>query len=586
MAHSRRNVLKFGTLALGAASVPGCLWPFRPRSIEGVCPRSGGVSHPHGPLTIDTHCHVFNGTDLQVREFISRVQLRQRGPIGELYRAVASVLQGLVWQNAPTSAQELPRLKAIAAELEGCSDETRRHSLTTLAEDGYRRGRQELQRAVADDTQLRRFQRHQRSGIDDSQLDPRSRQQLDFVRQVESLPESYASFNDAAARTAERALSSRAASGMVAFVLQNFQYRYVNVHDYLKTYNRPGQRVVDLMLPSLVDYDWFLAGGGATATGLPEQVALMKQMAIATGGRVHALVAFDPLREVAFRRGHAGEGSLALVQQAVAQHGCIGVKLYPPMGFAVAGNALQGEINGRGFWSRAWLPEWTGDPRTGRDLDEAMAALCTWCEAEQVPIMAHTNVSNGPADDFEALAGPTYWKLALEAFPRLRVSFGHFGGAPTVAESLGRARKFTELMQGDGQSGAAAYADAGFFVEVLDGSNTALLDGIRQLYDETAGKGDAALANRFMYGTDWLMTLTQGPIEGYLSSFLGLLDKLEQQPNFRRANLRNLSSQFMGHNAARWLGLQQGGKARARLDAFYEAHGVPTPDWAVKVDGS
>lgn len=88
--------------------------------------------------------------------------------------------------------------------------------------------------------------------------------------------------------------------GAYAFVLQNFQYRYVSVHDYLSTYNRPGQRVVDLMLPSMVDYDFWLKKGARTHTSLATQAHVMRQMAIVTGGRVHAFVPFDPLRQVAF----------------------------------------------------------------------------------------------------------------------------------------------------------------------------------------------------------------------------------------------------------------------------------------------
>ncbi len=365
--------------------------------------------------------------------------------------------------------------------------------------------------------------------------------------------------------------------GLVDYLIQNFQYRYVNVHDYLRTYNHPDSRVVDLMLPSLVDYDWPLASGVATATSRLTQIELMGEIAIATGGRVHALAPFDPMREVAFRRGLAADGALDLVKLAVDRHGCAGVKLYPPMGFAAYGNASKPPD----FWRRPWLPTWMSESTIGAEIDDAMAGLFSYCQGADVPVMAHANVSNGPAGDFEELAGPAGWALALANYPKLRVSFGHFGGAPTVTESLKRARAFTALMK-DRRS---AFADAGFYVEVVGRNSTRLLEALEQLYRETVEHGDAALANRFMYGTDWLMTLTDGGVDRYLDQFIDLFEKLERQPSFRRARVQNLTEKFLGVNAVQWLGLRRSDATRDRLDRFYADHRVPKPDWARKVDG-
>jgi hypothetical protein len=132
-------------------------------------------------------------------------------------------------------------------------------------------------------------------------------------------------------------------------------------------------------------------------------------------------------------------------------------------------------------------------------------------------------------------------------------------------------------------AGSAAFADAGYFVEVLS-KEPQLLKQVRQLYEETSGKGDAALVNRFMYGTDWEMTLTEGQVDGYLGDFETLFAELETQPRFKSQGLANLSPRFFGGNAARWAGLAQGEATRRRLDAFYKAHNVPMPDWARKLD--
>jgi hypothetical protein len=164
------------------------------------------------------------------------------------------------------------------------------------------------------------------------------------------------------------------------------------------------------------------------------------------------------------------------------------------------------------------------------------------------------------------------------------VSFGHFGDTDIVADGLARARAYAKLMNNASQPGAFAFADAGYFVEVM-ANNPAMLDDLRILYDETAHKQAAALGNRFMYGTDWEMTLTEGAVDSYLNDFVTLMRELQSRPALRAERLQDLSSKFFGGNAVDWIGLRAGQKARERLEAFYAANKVPRPDWATKVDG-
>ena len=584
LTYSRREILAYAG-ALGAGSLMGCASWFR-RDPVPVCPQSPDVSLPGGPLTIDAHCHVFNGTDLQVQAFFSMVAVKQSGALGAGAKLLGSILQELVWSFAPNGDDELAELKEIAQALRSCSDGKATARLASLRQSGYSRGREQLQAAVRRSTEFRALQDRFRTSAAPLYLDEDSKAKVDAIRLIESLPEDVESYRSArSAKTlGVMSLKGRSAQGLIDFVLQNFQYRYVSVHDYLRTYNQPGTRVVDLMLPSLVDYDWWLAKGSATLTSLRAQVDVMRQIAIITRGRVHSFVPYDPLRQIAFDLKHASEDSFSLVKDAVEKSGCVGVKLYPPMGFAALGNAgLQGP-NGTNFWARDWLPAWTNRSDLGSLLDTATTTVLAWCEANQVPVMAHTNLSNGVTPDFEALAGSQYWANALKAFPTLRVSFGHFGDTALVHDGLTRARAFAGLMNaGHARPGAFAYADAGYFVEVM-GSEPALLANLRQLYDETASKGDAALANRFMYGTDWEMTLTEGSVASYLYQFVQLFNELESRPAIQAQGLKDLSSKFFGGNAVGWIGLRIGDTTRRRLEDFYAANGVPEPDWARKVD--
>lgn len=583
---SRRAVLK--ALASGAAApLSGCSL-FEPRHAVPVCPTSALVSYPAGPLTIDAHCHVFNGTDLQVKEFFRRVAVHQGGFLGFLANSLGDLLQALAWEHAPSGDEELKVLSEISTALKTCSEQGHAQRLAEWKQDGYARGREQLQLALAKSPQLMSLKANRAAMA--SSLDAQSTDaaRIEALSLIESLPERAADYEALRSAKALRgethsglkaSMATRSVSGLVSFVLQNFQYRYVSVHDYLGTFNRPGQRVVDLMMPSMVDYDYWLNQGRATPTSLETQVEVMRQISILTNGRVHAFVPYDPLRQVAYDLGHSLVDSLSLVMRAVEEDGFIGVKLYPPMGFAALGNH---EKDGEKFWARKWLPPWTDRPDLGKLLDGSMRQLLQWCKKHQVPVMAHTSASNGPTKEYEALAGPEYWKKALGDYGDLRISFGHFGGSSPAASGSERARQFADLMAGSGMPGSNAYADAGYFLEVI--SQEPKLEAVlRQLYEVTSSRGDAALVNRFMYGTDWEMTLVEGPVDSYLEQFQALLSDLEQQPAIKSQGHTDLAARFFGMNAARWAGLEAGGEARKRLDNFYGKYGVE-PDWRAKVD--
>lgn len=580
----RRQLL--GLLAVAPAGlVSGCSL-FTRRQVHPICPTSPEVSFPGGPLIIDAHCHVFNGTDLQVREFFSKVAVRQGGAFGFGAQVLGSILQTLAWSSAPSGEAELRMLRNIADSLKSCSEKEHIAQVAVLRQSAYTNARQQLQSAAARSLEFQSLQdKKNLSSMELDLLDATTAAKIDALRLIEALPpdvDAYQAMRESKILS-PMGLKGRSVQGLIDFVLQNFQYRYVSVHDYLKTYNVKGVRVVDLMLPSMVDYDFWLAGGNGTPTTLSTQVEVMREIAIVTGGRVHGFVPFDPLRQVAFELKYTPNDSFSLVMDAIQNHGCIGVKLYPPMGFAAMGNKDLKKKDGSPFWDRPWLPKWTGSADLGQKLDDAMLRMLKWCEANEVPVMAHTNISNGVTDEFEDLAGSKYWAAALGETPNLRISFGHFGDTSPVEDGLCKARGFTALMSTDrGTPGSLAYADAGYFVEVLK-KQPELLMNLRQLYEDDLPAGRAPLASRFMYGTDWEMTLTEGSIDAYLADFVKLFKELEGSAAMRKQHMSNLSSRFFGENAADWAGLRKGERTRHRLDSFYTTHGVSIPDWVKKL---
>ncbi|MGW8392561.1 amidohydrolase family protein [Pseudoduganella sp. HUAS MS19] len=574
---SRRSFLKFAG-ALGFPALGGCCL-FGPREIIPYCPGSSAVSDLKSELTIDVHAHVFNGTDLPVKDFLQLVLARQAGVPGSVAAIIGELLQAAAWSRAPKASEERAELEKIRLMLASCGGSAGQLAITSavqeMADRAFRVGVRELIEAFNASPALKGARLRAR----DQALAPDTRVQAeaaiaDEIELVSKLP-SYGEYRkylgSAAAGEGLAQVARISARGAIAFVIQNFQYRYVSVHDYLGLYNVPGRRVIDLLMPMMVDYDWWLSCGRPTASSLAEQVETMELVAIVTRGRVHAFVPFDPLRETAFGMGLAPSSSLKLVKDAL-DRGCIGVKLYPPMGFAALGNEeLQGESPD--FWRREWFDKRLLKPDLGRRLDAALRSLYRYCVDNDVPIMAHTALSNGPSKEFEGLAGAKYWARVLQEFPALRVNFGHFGDTGfggSEAGSYARAKEFAGLMQAQGP-GSKAYADSGYFMEAVEHKD-GLRQALAQLMRETADKGSASLANRFMYGTDWEMTIAHGHIETYLKDFQDVVESGQ------------LARRFFGENAAGFAGLRAGARTRLRLQKFYDLHNIPKPDWMLKVD--
>jgi hypothetical protein len=555
---SRRALVAAGG-ALASLGVVGCSF-FREPPVA-FCPNDPDIGDPTTPLTIDVHAHVFNASDLQVKRFIELVAAKQGDGLGQAIGDMGGVLENLGWQLAPRADDELAMLQGLRPALDKCDVAATARTVGELRERAYRAARGDLNVAL----ERARKARQERTLS-------RATTQSDFL--IRNLPETRAEYlRESSARKLSR---EKSVQGAIDFVIQNFQYRYVSVHDYLETYSRGPGRRLDLVVAHLVDYDWWLAKGSPTPTVLKDQVRVMEQIALVTSGRVHFFAPFDPFREVAARL-QGGDSSLALVQDAVRKRGALGVKLYPPMGFAAMGNATLPAALWQG---RDWLPELVRRPDFGQRLDEAMTALLTWARDDQVPLMAHSNASNGPLKEFEELATPRYWKQAIEGFDtdptkKLRVNFGHFGHRVP-----GQSESFIDLMSPRrGTPGAKAFADASYFSDVLENPKS-LSATLMALYL----KRDGVLAKRLMYGSDWQMSLVERGVDNYLADFERVYLELQRALEQQGEQFRTLSDDFFGRNAVDYLGLRKGEPARKRLDAFYNGRLNGQPGWMKKID--
>jgi hypothetical protein len=219
-------------------------------------------------------------------------------------------------------------------------------------------------------------------------------------------------------------------------------------------------------------------------------------------------------------------------------------------------------------------------------MDEVLRTLYAWCLSNEVPIMGHASPSNGPCDGppnkcvgpnnpFSKLTLAEHWERVPAEFPGIRVNFGHFGYIDPGHNS--QEKRFSDYM--NRPTGKFLYADSAYMADLL--TNPKKLGAhLLLILQYSSNNGDAALAQRLMYGTDWEMIVREGKTsDRYLERFEEIFRWLDQQ---NLGSEGKLSNRFFGVNAAIFLGLRKGQLNRNRLDAYYGSG--PKPAWMSKVD--
>src|ERR1700687_4536520 len=82
-----------------------CSLPITP-----FCPTDPTISDPSAPLTIDARTHVFNGSDLQIFGFFTRILAANNSA----FQGFGEILQELGRDFAPTANEEMAELQRIA----------------------------------------------------------------------------------------------------------------------------------------------------------------------------------------------------------------------------------------------------------------------------------------------------------------------------------------------------------------------------------------------------------------------------------------------------------------------------------------
>ena len=476
---------------------------------------------------VDVHCHNFNGDDLPVRGFVRDVKLEGQ-PLGD---AVATLVDRMVQAKAPGYEQELRRLDALLEEA------TRTSEMEGVAPGGD---------GVVPDLEARvRTELREMAAADPYLLDSAAAELREVAGDTLVETEGIGDFPAAAARVMRWAtIYASSRLDVTVHLVRQF-----------------GDSV-DLFTPMLVDLEFGL--NDRATTSVLDQVVLQERISRLSmlGGlpgvqraRIHPFVGFDPRREVLSELHKEPVGALEDVQRAVTRYGCVGVKLYPPMGFRPLNNATK-----------------PGGPpnQDGEAVDRVLRRLYEWCLEEDVPVTAHCNISNGARNAYDAFSDPDDWATVLDEFPGLHLNLGHFGGMHGSLGPTGWPHKIAALAgDSDGAPGRHLYADVGN--HRID--KTEFHSYMEQLRDVVfVDASTKAMADRLMYGSDWYMLAILPNLDRFMEDY---------RSAYAVAFGSTATESFMGERALAFLGFDDPANRNAiRLRERYETYAPHRlPDW-------
>lgn len=269
-------------------------------------------------------------------------------------------------------------------------------------------------------------------------------------------------------------------------------------------------------------------------------------------GKLLHFVAYDP-----FRRGDA----LDYVKRGIAA-GAVGVKFYPPSGYSAACNVIPPTPTDDKDAIARWQSRYGGSaPLSATDIDAMNDSLFQYCEANDIPILAHCTPGGFEAAScYGLMSDPKYWACALKKHQGLRLCLAHAGGdafwfaaipamAPPTTTSSSTTDSFGREVVCLCLQYANVYCDTGYLEMISDSrSRQSLRLRLEQTMNQKSTKGDWHFGNKLMYGSDWYMLSREQNSEAYLNEFWEVFSTPELQA-WQRA--------FFAGNAVDFLNLTQ-----------------------------
>ena len=341
---------------------------------------------------------------------------------------------------------------------------------------------------------------------------------------------------------------------------------------------------IDLFVPLMIDYEYWFKN--TVDNLLVHQIDdVYRYVVLRSGGKIHPFVPFDPVRELAYRKKMASpdgsterDGSLALVKDAIANKGFIGVKIYNSLGYRPWGNA-EVDTERRNLFKKNGMERYAAI--TGREIDKVLDELYTYCEMEQVPITAHC-VADGIESYWKAsyvFGNPSHWHTVLRRHPTLHLNLAHFGWCDAERYSLGGTdgnapwvKQICDMVR----DYPFVYTD----VAHHEVAKPEKLKGFLNDYALILKAYPDVIQKKLLYGIDWHVITRVVGYENFLRDYLSLL---KGNGLFRLSEIAD----FLGGNALHFLGLLKTGtpaasgwtKSRKRLGFFYKRNQIPPPRW-------
>lgn len=522
------------------------------------------------PLVFDVHAHLFNATDIPVKEFLKKsVAHSQPAPYALAIRLLADFIERDTQSLAPSCGEEMTKLAYLLDHSKGFSkssdEQDLRNKIDTDISDYTDKFAESLIRSLpgsefgaALDRLDQEFEAAQYNK--DSRTPPptsvaplsRNPERIREILNQAASPHSFKQQKGADSGGESESL------GILRLYRCLQSPRHHNLRVFQKAYSEDnGTFNVDVCFAALVDFDHWL-GCPETASSLYDQVLLHEQLAVLSGGYVLPLVPYNPLTDL-----RQNNKSFNLVRQAIEERGFVGVKLYPPMGYLPLNNSkrLPSELANIGL-SR-------GD---AENLDIRLKELYQWCTSVGVPVMAHTGHTMGQDTAYDGMSRPDLWREVQRAYPGFRFNAGHFGGhhQTTGQRPVNWPEEFASLM--NDKEGLNFNADLGHLEELVGCTSEEAKRMLRLLQDKPER------LKHLMYGSDWHMLSQVSNWENYapeMNAFLACLGG---------PNLNVVQRHVFYENAARCFGLRDKEPNRKRLMRFYAKWKMATPSWLEVLD--
>lgn len=495
---------------------------------------------------IDAHADFFNASDLQAGGYLAGPIANEFPEWSALIRILEPIVEIMAREFTPDAVAEWHYLDQLEIQLNGFDSKARFEALDQKIEEHSNEIAEGLFERLKD-TQFgaEYYQLTQVPSLR-SQNTPKFTE--DTIRNALSYPPASAMTQNGG--SVITLTSDKHPDGLLAFVGNMMSYRLHNISTYHRAFKEDGQSVeVMAACGALVDFDHWVGKCPKSPSSMYDQVMLNERLAIHTNGFLLPLVAYNPWTAIDDNGNY-----LALIDEAVRNHGFVGVKIYPPIGYYPTGNSIPGR-----YPPRSKAPNL-------KKLDAALFALYDKCLELDIPVMAHGNHSMGAEPQHKPMGGPDSWKELLDN-PRcgnLRVNIGHFGGNHRDGISGSWTDQFVSVMN----TAPFVYGDIGYWDELAYGDQSDM-EKFKRLLEKPINDRET-VASRAMFGTDWHM-LSQ---ELYWHKYA---DTLYQ--GLRSINTsEDLIHQFFSDSCMNMLRLNAGNGERMR--EYYDKLGFMS-DWVL-----